>query len=53
MINELYKRTLYTAKAKWIIHEIFEYDISKANISILLQNGCITDKEYVMYSQIV
>ena len=51
MINELYKRTLYTAKAKWIIHEIFEYDISKANISILLQNGCITDKEYVMYSQ--
>ena len=50
-MNELYKRTLYTIKAKWFIHEIFEYDISKANISILLQYGYISPAEYNMYAQ--
>jgi len=50
-MNELYKRTLYTIKAKWLIHEIFEYDITKANISILLQYGYISPKEFEMYSQ--
>ena len=50
-MNELYKKTLYTIKAKWLIHEIFEYDISKANISILLQYGYISPQEFNMYSQ--
>ena len=50
-MNELYKKTLYTINAKWLIHEIFEYDISKANISILLQYGYISPQEFDMYSQ--
>lgn len=50
-MNELYKRTLYTIKAKWLIHEIFEYDIAKANISILLQYGYISPDDFNMYSQ--
>ena len=49
--NELYKRTLYTKKVKFIINEIHEYDIAKANISILLQGGYITQREYNMYLQ--
>lgn len=51
MNNELYKRTLYTKKVRFIINEIYEYDIAKANISILLQNGCITKREYNMFLQ--
>jgi hypothetical protein len=51
MNNELYKRTLYTKKVKFIINEIHEYDIAKANISILLQGGYITAQEYNMYLQ--
>ena len=50
-MNELYKRTLYTKKVRYIINEIYEYDISKANISILLQGGYITLNEYNMYLQ--
>ena len=50
-MNELYKRSLYTIKAKWLIHEIWEYDINKANISILLQYGFISQNEFNMYSQ--
>lgn len=48
---ELYERTLYTKKIQYIIHEIFEYDISKANISILLQGGYIRQEEFRMYSE--
>lgn len=51
MTNDLYKKTLYTRKARFIINEIYEYDISKANISILLQGGYISEREYNMYSQ--
>ena len=51
IMNELYKKTLYTIHAKWLIHEIFEYDIAKANISILLQYGYISPNEFNMYSQ--
>lgn len=51
MNTELYKKTLYTRKVKWIIHEIFEYDIAKANISILLQYGYISEREFNMYAQ--
>lgn len=50
-MTELWKRTLYTKKVKWLIHEIFEYDISKANISILLQYGYISEREFNMYAQ--
>jgi hypothetical protein len=50
-MNELYKKSLYTIKANWLVHEIFEYDISKANISILLQYGYISPTEYNMYAQ--
>lgn len=49
--NELYKKSLYTKKVKYIINEIYEYDIAKANISILLQGGYITQREYNMYLQ--
>lgn len=51
MSNELYKRTLYTRKVRFIINEIYEYDIAKANISILLQAGYINQNEYNMYLQ--
>ena len=51
MAIELYKRTLYTKKVQYIINEIHEYDISKANISILLQGGYISQNEYNMYLQ--
>ena len=50
-MNDLYKRTLYTKKVKYLINEIHEYDIAKANISILLQNGYITQEYYNMYLQ--
>lgn len=50
-MSELYKKSLYTIKTNWLIHEIFEYDISKANISILLQYGYISQAEYNMYAQ--
>ncbi len=46
---DLYKRSLYTKPVKYLIHEIFEYDISKANISILLQYGYITLEDYNRY----
>lgn len=48
---ELYRRTLYTKKVKYLIHPIYEYDIEKANISILLQYGYITANEFTMYSR--
>ena len=51
MDTQLYKRTLYTKKVRFIINEIYEYDIAKANISILLQAGIIKQREYDMFSQ--
>ena len=51
MDTQLYKRTLYTKKVRFIINEIYEYDIAKANISILLQSGIIKQREYDMFSQ--
>lgn len=46
MISKLYEKTLYTIPSPFIIHPIFEYDISKANISILLEEGYITQDQY-------
>jgi hypothetical protein len=50
-MSELWKKTLYTKNVRWIIHEIFEYDIAKANISILKSNGIISPTEYNMYAE--
>ena len=46
MITNLYAETLYTIPSNFIIHPIYEYDIRKANISILLNEGCITQDQY-------
>ena len=51
MENNLYKRTLYTKKVSYLINEIYEYDISKANVSILLESGMITQETYDMFCQ--
>lgn len=51
MDSKFYKKTLYTTKASWILSEIFEYDIAKANISILLEYGYISPQVFNMYSQ--
>lgn len=50
-MTDLYLKTVYTTRAEWIVNEIFEYDIQKANISILLEYGYISPEEYHMYSQ--
>jgi hypothetical protein len=43
----LYERTLYAAPYQYLINRnIQEYDISKANITILLDIGYITKDEY-------
>ena len=44
--NYLYTKTLYSIPSNFIIHPIYEYDIKKANISILLNEGCITKDQY-------
>ena len=49
MISNLWERTLYTVKVPFIIHPIYEYDISKANISILLDSGYIDYSRYQYY----
>lgn len=46
MIGKLYEKTLYTVPVDFIITPIYEYDISKANISILLQKGVIDVSQY-------
>ena len=46
MITNLYAETSYTIPSNFIIHPIYEYDIRKANISILLNEGCITQDQY-------
>ena len=43
----LYEKTLYSAPYRYLINRnIQEYDISKANISILLDMGCIKKEDY-------
>ena len=51
MENNLYKRSLYTKKVRYLINEIYEYDISKANVSILMESGMITQETYDMFCQ--
>ena len=46
-MTELYKKTLYLLDIDFLINTtIYEYDLSKANISILRQYGLITDDLY-------
>lgn len=42
MIN----KSFYTKPVLYMLNEIYEYDMSKANISILLSYGCIDQQEY-------
>ena len=46
MISKLYEKTQYIIPSDFIITPIYEYDISKANISILLQKGVINRAQY-------
>lgn len=46
MISNLYTKTLYSIDSDFIIHPIYEYDISKANINILRSEGCISQSQY-------
>lgn len=46
MISKLYEKTLYTIPVDFILTPIYEYDISKANISVLLQKGVINTTQY-------
>lgn len=45
-IRPIWEHDNYTAKETYIIANIYEYDISKANISILLSLGWITPELY-------
>lgn len=49
-ISNLWNKTLYTIPAKFVLGNIFEYDITKANISILLAMGSITEEQYIQYA---
>lgn len=49
----LYERKNYTLPIKYIFNSyIREYDISKANINILLYKGIITEEEYIKLSML-
>ena len=47
----LYEKTLYTIPNNFVLGNIYEYDISKANISILLAKGIISMEDYERYVQ--
>ena len=49
MIGNLYTKTLYTINSDFVITNIYEYDIAKANISILVSLGYITEDDYRKY----
>lgn len=50
MFSNLWEKTSYTAPLDYIINsKIIEYDISKANINVLLYKGLISKKEYEYY----
>lgn len=43
----LYEKTLYKANIQYLVDvPIFEYDISKANISVLSDKGIISENQY-------
>lgn len=45
-ISNLWQKTLYTIPARFVLGSIFEYDITKANISILLAMNMISIDMY-------
>ena len=50
MNSTIFEKDRYIAPFDYLISkDIREYDISKGNISVLLDNGFITDKEYEYY----
>lgn len=50
MNSTIFEKDRYIAPFDYLIFkDIREYDISKGNISVLLDNGLITDKEYEYY----
>lgn len=50
MISQLYNKVSYTAPISYLINaNIVEYDMSKANINILLYKGVISRKDYEYY----
>ena len=51
MISNLYCKSLYTMPVDFIITPIYEYDISKANISILLSKGVITKEQHKKFCE--
>lgn len=51
-LTNLWEKTLYTNPSEFIITPIYEYDISKANISVLLDGGHISKSEYDYYSSL-
>ena len=46
MLNQLYEKDTYTTEEAYMTGNIVEWDISKANISILLWKGLITPEKY-------
>ena len=42
----IWKKTNYTTESKLVLSSIYEYDIRKANISILLKHGAISQEMY-------
>ena len=46
MISTLYQKTMYTVPVDFVIHDMYEYDMTKANISILLQQNIINQEEF-------
>lgn len=42
----LYLKDSYTIPESYVINQIYEYDISKANINILYEKGVIDDNQY-------
>lgn len=50
MDKPLWEHTSFTSPANYILDaRIVEYDIEKANISVLLDSGIITEEQYNMY----
>lgn len=49
--STLYQKDSYTIPESYIINQIYEYDISKANINILYEKGIINDNTYnILYN---
>lgn len=52
MSNNLYEKTLFTTRQELILGDIYEYDIYKSNISMLLKAKYITQEDYNFYASL-